>query len=182
MSQNLPNMLQDTISKIREMVDVNNVIGDPITTPDGVTIIPVSKVSVGFGGGGSDFVSKNPNKQDNPFGGGVGGGVKVTPICFLTPHTACRPVSVCLTGLRASPRLSLTSNFIFCKKFPIFEFIFPIFAVCFLYFFNNLPHFLVFAKMQLFRHTKSMQNQNSAKNLLTSKKNSAIMRAYPVRE
>ncbi len=83
MSQNLPNMLQDTISKIREMVDVNNVIGDPITTPDGVTIIPVSKVSVGFGGGGSDFVSKHPNKQDNPFGGGVGGGVKVTPICFL---------------------------------------------------------------------------------------------------
>ena len=83
MSQNLPNMLQDTISKIREMVDVNNVIGDPITTPDGVTIIPVSKVSVGFGGGGSDFVSKTPGKQDNPFGGGVGGGVKVTPICFL---------------------------------------------------------------------------------------------------
>ena len=83
MSQNLPNMLQDTISKIREMVDVNNVIGDPITTPDGVTIIPFSKVSVGFGGGGSVFVSKNPNKQDNPFGGGVGGGVKVTPICFL---------------------------------------------------------------------------------------------------
>ena len=84
MSQNLPNMLQDTISKIREMVDVNNVIGEPITTPDGVTIIPVSKVSVGFGGGGSDFVpKKNPNSQDTPYGGGVGGGVKVTPICFL---------------------------------------------------------------------------------------------------
>ena len=82
MSQNLPNMLQDTISKIREMVDVNNVIGEPITVGD-VTIIPVSKVSVGFGGGGSDFASKNPAKQDNPFGGGVGGGVKVTPICFL---------------------------------------------------------------------------------------------------
>ena len=82
MSQNLPNMLQDTISKIREMVDVNNVIGEPITVGD-VSIIPVSKVSVGFGGGGSDFVSKNPAKQDTPFGGGVGGGVKVTPICFL---------------------------------------------------------------------------------------------------
>lgn len=82
MSQNLPNMLQDTISKIREMVDVNNVIGEPIVVGD-VTIVPVSKVSVGFGGGGSDFVSKNPNKQDAPFGGGVGGGVKVTPICFL---------------------------------------------------------------------------------------------------
>lgn len=82
MSQNLPNMLQDTISKIREMIDVNNVIGEPIAVGD-VTIIPVSKVSVGFGGGGSDFVSKNPARQDTPFGGGVGGGVKVTPICFL---------------------------------------------------------------------------------------------------
>ena len=83
MSQNLPNMLENTIAKIREMVDVNSVIGDPITTADGVTIIPVSKVSVGFGGGGSDFVSKNVNHQDNPFGGGVGAGVKVTPIAFL---------------------------------------------------------------------------------------------------
>ena len=83
MSPNLPNMLQDTISKIREMVDVNNVIGEPIVVGD-VSIIPVSKVSVGFGGGGSDFVSKNPNKQDTPFGGGAGGGVKVTPICFLS--------------------------------------------------------------------------------------------------
>ena len=81
MSQKLPNMLESTIQKIREMVDVNSVIGQPITTPDGVTIIPVSKVSVGFGGGGSDFASKNGG--ENPFGGGVGGGVKVTPICFL---------------------------------------------------------------------------------------------------
>ena len=81
MSQNLPNMLQDTISKIREMVDVNNVIGQPITV-DGVTIIPVSKVSVGFGGGGSDF-AKNGSAGELPFGGGVGGGVKVNPICFL---------------------------------------------------------------------------------------------------
>ena len=82
MSGKLPNMLDSTIQKIREMVDVNSVIGEPILTPDGVTIIPVSKVSVGFGGGGSDFASKTPNKE-NPFGGGVGGGVKVTPICFL---------------------------------------------------------------------------------------------------
>ncbi len=81
MSQKLPNMLEGTIQKIREMVDVNSVIGEPITTPDGVTIIPVSKVSVGFGGGGSDFVKKTGT--DNPFGGGVGGGVKVTPVCFL---------------------------------------------------------------------------------------------------
>lgn len=83
MSQNLPNMLDKTIEKIREMVSVNSVIGDPITTPDGVTIIPVSKVSVGVGGGGSDFVSKRENKGENPFGGGAGGGVKVTPVAFL---------------------------------------------------------------------------------------------------
>ena len=80
MSQKLPNMLDSTIAKIREMVDVNSVVGEPITTADGVTIIPVSKVSVGFGGGGSDFSTKN---GDNPFGGGVGAGVKVTPIAFL---------------------------------------------------------------------------------------------------
>ena len=60
MSQKLPNMLETTIQKIREMLDVNTVVGTPITTPDGVTIIPVSKVSVGFGGGGSDFASKAP--------------------------------------------------------------------------------------------------------------------------
>jgi len=81
MSQKLPNMLENTIAKIREMVDVNSVIGTPITTPDGVTIIPVSRVSVGFGGGGSDFNGKTGT--ENPFGGGVGGGVKVSPVCFL---------------------------------------------------------------------------------------------------
>ena len=81
MSEKLPNMLDITIQKIKEMVDVNSVIGEPISTPDGVTIIPVSKVSVGFGGGGSDFVNKSGG--ENPFGGGVGGGVKVTTICFL---------------------------------------------------------------------------------------------------
>lgn len=84
MSQKLPNMLESTIQKIREMVDVNSVVGEPITTPDGVTIIPVSKVSVGFGGGGSDFTTKHTAPGgENPFGGGVGAGVKVTPVCFL---------------------------------------------------------------------------------------------------
>ena len=81
MSEKLPNMLESTIQKIREMVDVNSVVGEPIHTPDGVTLIPVSKVSVGFGGGGTDFA--NSKGGENPFGGGVGGGVKVTPICFL---------------------------------------------------------------------------------------------------
>ena len=77
MSQTLPNMLENTIAKIREMVDVNSVVGEPIVVGD-TTIIPVSKVSVGFGGGGSDFT-----KGNDAFGGGAGGGVKVVPICFL---------------------------------------------------------------------------------------------------
>ncbi len=82
MSQNLPNMLENTIAKIREMVDANTVVGQPITTGD-VTILPISKISIGLGGGGSDFVSKNANNRENPFGGGVGAGVKVTPVAFL---------------------------------------------------------------------------------------------------
>ena len=82
MEHPLSDMMTNTMSKIKDMIDVNTVVGSPITTPGGVTIIPVSKVSVGFGGGGSDFTKKTA-AGDNPFGGGVGGGVKVTPICFL---------------------------------------------------------------------------------------------------
>lgn len=83
MSEKLPNMLDNTITKIREMVDVDAVVGEAITTPDGITIIPISKVSVGFGGGGSDYVSKHVNQHENPFGGGVCAGIKVTPTAFL---------------------------------------------------------------------------------------------------
>ena len=83
MNHPLSDMMTNTMSKIKDMIDVNTVVGSPITTPDGVTIVPVSKVSVGFGGGGSDFTTKNAGSGEMPFGGGVGGGVKMTPICFL---------------------------------------------------------------------------------------------------
>ena len=83
MSEKLPNMLDSTITKIREMVNANTVMGDPIVTTDGTTVVPVSKISIGLGGGGSDFVTKNANNGENPFGGGVGAGVKVTPVAFL---------------------------------------------------------------------------------------------------
>ena len=84
MSQKLPNMLESTIAKIREMVDANTVIGTPITTPDGVTILPVSKVKIGYAGGGSDFATKNyPANRDNAFGGGSGAGITMTPVAFL---------------------------------------------------------------------------------------------------
>jgi len=77
-------MMTSSMSKIRELIDVNTVIGDPIQTPDGVTIIPVSKVSIGFGGGGTDFATKNyPANRDNAFGGGAGTGINITPIAFL---------------------------------------------------------------------------------------------------
>ena len=106
MNQNLPNMLENTIAKMRDMVDVNSVIGDPITTADGVTIIPISKVTVGFAGGGSDYVSKNANKQDNPFGGGVGGGMKVTPIAFLiVKDGAVRMLPVALPANTTTERI-----------------------------------------------------------------------------
>lgn len=82
MSQKLPNMLENTIAKIREMVDANSVVGEPITAGD-VTIVPISKISIGLGGGGSDFTTKNSANRENPFGGGVGAGVKVTPVAFL---------------------------------------------------------------------------------------------------
>ena len=58
MSQTLSNMIENTLTKIKDMISVNDVVGSPITTPEGVTIIPISKVSVGFGGGGSDFAVK----------------------------------------------------------------------------------------------------------------------------
>ncbi len=70
MSQKLPNMLESTIEKVRGMVDANSVVGEPIVAGD-VTMIPVSKISIGLGGGGSDFTTKIPN-QEQPFGGGMG--------------------------------------------------------------------------------------------------------------
>ena len=83
MSKNLPNMLDGTLEKLRQMVDGNSIIGDAIHVGEDVTVIPISKISLGVAGGGADYVSKHPNNQENPFGGGVGGGVNVTPICFL---------------------------------------------------------------------------------------------------
>lgn len=67
-----------TLSKIKEMVDVNTVVGDPITTPDGITLIPVSRVTMGYGIGGSDV---KPGMD--AFGGGSGAGVKIDPVGFL---------------------------------------------------------------------------------------------------
>ena len=74
-------VLQTTMSKLREMVDANTVIGQPIVTQEGVTLIPVSRLSFGFATGGSDF-GKTPNVGKN-FGGGAGAGVNVVAVAFL---------------------------------------------------------------------------------------------------
>lgn len=72
-----------TMDRIKEMIDVNTIVGEPIRTPEGITIIPVSKVSVGFASGGSDFVPKNQTAGKPPFGGGSGAGVNIAPVAFL---------------------------------------------------------------------------------------------------
>ena len=78
-NNNIGSLMEVTMGKIREMVDVNTVVGAPITTPDGITVIPVSRISYAFATGGSDFrVKEKPG-----FGGGNGAGVKIDPIGFL---------------------------------------------------------------------------------------------------
>ena len=80
-------VMETAMQNIKEMVDVNTIIGDPIPTSDGPTIIPATKVNFGFASGGSDFSTKAhqpPNKPENIcFGGGSGAGVTINPIAFL---------------------------------------------------------------------------------------------------
>lgn len=83
MSDHPINSLMDTsMRKIKEMIDVNSIIGDPITAPDGTIIIPVSKVTYGFASGGSDLPTKKENRDC--FGGGSGAGVTIQPLGFLS--------------------------------------------------------------------------------------------------
>lgn len=81
------NLMRSTMENLRDMIDVNTVIGDAVETKDGNYIIPISKVTFGFASGGSEFGMKNKvtNDQDgkHPFGGGSGAGVTVKPVAFL---------------------------------------------------------------------------------------------------
>ncbi|WP_110927222.1 GerW family sporulation protein [Bacillus massiliglaciei] len=81
-------LMTTAMENIKEMVDVNTIIGDPVETPDGSVIITVSKVGFGFAAGGSEFILDNQKQEGGgqkkqPFGGGSGGGVSITPIAFL---------------------------------------------------------------------------------------------------
>lgn len=81
-------LMNVTMDKIREMADSNTIIGKPIVTEDGTTILPVSKVSFGFASGGSDFSGKN-NANKDLFGGGTGAGVSISPVAFLVVKDGC---------------------------------------------------------------------------------------------
>lgn len=87
-------LMKVAMENIKEMVDVNTIVGDPVETPDGSVIMPISKVGFGFAAGGSEFgaeesgngAGRNDSMNANvalPFGGGSGGGVSITPIAFL---------------------------------------------------------------------------------------------------
>ncbi|MDO5125487.1 MAG: GerW family sporulation protein [Ruminococcus sp.] len=85
MSENtkLEGLVKTAMEKIHEMVDCETIVGKPIVTADGTTIIPVSKVSFGFASGGSDLPTKSTKDQ---FGGGSGAGVTISPVAFIAIH------------------------------------------------------------------------------------------------
>lgn len=74
-------LMESTMENVRNILKVDTVVGDPIITPDGITLVPVSKISVGFGGGGLEFGKKSGERS--PYGGGNATGVKIDPIGFL---------------------------------------------------------------------------------------------------
>ncbi|MCY6959993.1 GerW family sporulation protein [Clostridium brassicae] len=78
-------LMKSTLENLKDMIDVNTIVGDTIETKDGTLIIPISCVSLGFAAGGSEFYQKNVPSTDTkyPFGGGSGSGVTVKPIAFL---------------------------------------------------------------------------------------------------
>jgi sporulation protein YtfJ len=85
-------LMKTAMESIQQIVDVNTIVGDPVETPDGSVIIPVSRVSCGFAAGGSEFAlaegskeNANPGEQTSalPFGGGAGAGVSVRPVAFV---------------------------------------------------------------------------------------------------
>jgi len=92
-------LMQTSMENIKKMVEVNTIVGEPVQTPDGSVILPISKVGFGFAAGGSEFQTEdraksksNDPKNDQadvalPFGGGSGGGVSITPMAFLVVGT-----------------------------------------------------------------------------------------------
>lgn len=89
MGENHPieGLMETAMESLKSMVDVNTILGDPVETPDGSIIVPVSRVCFGFAAGGSEFDKSQQNKtaeqEQFPFGGGSGGGISLNPVAFL---------------------------------------------------------------------------------------------------
>ncbi|WP_459500998.1 GerW family sporulation protein [Bacillus sp. C1] len=93
MEHPIENLMKTAMTNLKEMVDVNTIVGSPVSTADGNVVLTVSKVAFGFGAGGSDFKGEFKNvvgqgqqkevKQVHPFGGGSGAGVSIAPVAFL---------------------------------------------------------------------------------------------------
>lgn len=93
----IESLMKTTMESIKEMVDVNTIVGDPVETPDGTVIIPISKVSFGFASGGGDYTAEKKQERSEsggeeggskpkskfPFAGGAGAGVSVQPVAFM---------------------------------------------------------------------------------------------------
>lgn len=82
MSKNVSDILGASMSKVREMVDANTVVGSPIAAAEGVTLIPISKISFGLASGGADLAAKAVD-TNGTFSGGAGCGVKITPVAII---------------------------------------------------------------------------------------------------
>jgi len=81
--QNLNDIMSTTMSKVKDIIDVNTIVGTPITTPDGIMLIPISKVTFGFAAGGADANQGKSTENSVNFGGGSGAGASIVPVAFL---------------------------------------------------------------------------------------------------
>lgn len=124
----ISDIIRASVENIKSTCDANTIIGDPITTANGTTVIPVSKLTVGYVSGGVDYTGKSSNPKGN-FGGGGGTGVAVTPIAFLIisaegkvdllnvhePQTQADPVSQIIGAIERSPELIEKFKAVFSK-------------------------------------------------------------------
>ena len=101
----LSDLMRTAMEKVHEMVDTKSIVGEPIVTADGVTLIPISRVSVGFGSGGGDY-----GKTGQSFGGGSGAGVKIDPVAFLVIKDGVTRPWPCL------PSAPWTGSSISCRR------------------------------------------------------------------
>lgn len=95
MEHPIQGLMTTAMESLKDMIDVNTIVGDPVETPDGSVILTVSKVGFGFAAGGSEYISSKEETSSytsgenhpHPFGGGSGGGVSITPIAFLVVNS-----------------------------------------------------------------------------------------------